>query len=167
MTGLTGRGALAGARPIALLCALILLVVLGSIPVALAQPAPDRAQSMPYGLRVAFVAVDNVPPPVEGAGGGGRASSTCPTLIRDALGEAGCRISYCESGWDPNAIGAGGEYLGWFQISVTFHPDATLDPAGNVAAAVRISRGGTDWSAWGVQEVLTTGYCPGGRAYPG
>lgn len=83
----------------------------------------------------------------------------CPKLISDALGRAGCLISYCESQWNPNATGLEGE-MGWFQIHPRWHPDATYDPAGNVAAAVRISRGGTDWSLWTTASVLTTGVCP-------
>lgn len=57
------------------------------------------------------------------------------------------RIMDCESKGDPNAIGAQGE-LGLFQIMPYWHPDATLDPTGNVLAAYRISNGGRDWSAW-------------------
>jgi hypothetical protein len=89
----------------------------------------------------------------------------CPVIIADALGWAGCAVSYCESNWNPNATGAAGE-RGWFQIHPRYHPDATYDPAGNVAAAVRISNGGRDWSAWTERIVLTTGRCSNGRIPP-
>ncbi|MCK9517400.1 MAG: hypothetical protein M0R74_00010 [Dehalococcoidia bacterium] len=93
-------------------------------------------------------------------------SSSCPEVISSALGQAGCMISYCESNWNPNTTGAEGE-RGYFQIHPRWHPDSTYDPAGNVAAAVRISGGGANWSAWTTASVLSTGYCPGGRPYPG
>lgn len=92
-------------------------------------------------------------------------SGACPPLIYNALGAAGCKISYCESGWNANAVGLSGE-LGWFQVHPRWHPDATLEPAGNVAAAVRISNGGTNWSAWSVRGVLSTGRCPNGTIPP-
>ncbi len=92
-------------------------------------------------------------------------SGACPALIYNALGVAGCKISYCESGWRANAVGGSGE-LGWFQVHPRWHADATLDPAGNVAAAVRISNGGTNWSAWSVRGVLQTGRCPNGTIPP-
>lgn len=89
----------------------------------------------------------------------------CPVVISGALGVDGCKVSYCESGWDPNAIGGQGE-LGYFQIHPDFHEDATLDPAGNVAAAARISNDGKNWDAWSVSEVLTNGgLCPNDRGY--
>lgn len=97
------------------------------------------------------------PPPVY--------NGACPALIYNTLGVAGCKISFCESGWNSNAIGASGE-LGWFQVHPRWHSDATLDPAGNVAAAVRISNGGTNWSAWSVRGVLMSGYCPNGTVPP-
>lgn len=90
----------------------------------------------------------------------------CPEIIASSLGRAGCMISYCESTWNPNATGSQGE-RGYFQIHPRWHPDATYDPAGNVAAASRISRGGTDWSQWTTASVLSTGRCPDGRVYPG
>lgn len=92
-------------------------------------------------------------------------NGACPELIYNALGIAGCKISFCESGWNPNAIGHAGE-LGWFQIHPRWHSDATLNPAGNVAAAVRISSGGTNWSPWSVRGVLTSGHCPNGTIPP-
>lgn len=90
----------------------------------------------------------------------------CPALIYDALGRAGCMISWCESGWDPGATGLEGE-RGWFQVHPYWHSDATWDPAGNVAAAVRISGGGSNWSQWSTRSVLATGVCPNARGpYP-
>lgn len=85
----------------------------------------------------------------------------CPALISEALGAAGCAVSFCESGWNSNATGSQGE-MGWFQVHPRWHADATLDPVGNVAAAVRISEGGTNWGAWSVRSVLSTGRCPNG-----
>lgn len=102
-----------------------------------------------------------VPPAVNDAGLGG-----CPAIIANALGRAGCMISFCESSWNPNTTGAQGE-RGYFQIHPAYHADSTYDPAGNVAAAVRISNNGTNWGAWTVRSVLSTGVCPGGLAYPG
>jgi hypothetical protein len=75
-------------------------------------------------------------------------------------------VSFCESGWNPNATGLAGE-MGWFQVHPRYHRDATYDPAGNVAAAVRISNGGVDWRPWSVRSVLSTGVCPSGKQYPG
>ncbi len=90
----------------------------------------------------------------------------CPPVVFQALGRAGCMISFCESMWNPGATGASGE-MGYFQINPRWHADATYDPAGNVAAAVRISHGGSNWSAWSVRSVLSTGVCPSGVWYPG
>ena len=55
-------------------------------------------------------------------------------------------IGSCESGGNSNATGSAGE-RGYFQIH-PIHFDSTYDPEGNVRAAYRISRGGSDWSAW-------------------
>ncbi len=91
--------------------------------------------------------------------------SNCPELIADTFGWSGCAISYCESGWDQNETGDAGE-RGWFQIH-PIHSDSTYDPVGNVAAANRISNGGTDWGAWSVRGVLSNGgFCPNGEAVP-
>lgn len=90
----------------------------------------------------------------------------CPALIAAALGWAGCAISWCESGWYAGATGLAGE-RGYFQIH-GIHFDSTYDPAGNVAAAVRISGAGSDWGPWSVRAVLITGVCPNARgAVPG
>ena len=62
-------------------------------------------------------------------------------------------IIQCESGGNPWAIGYEGE-MGLFQIHPYWHPAATFDPEGNARAAYRISRGGTDWSAWTCARVL-------------
>ena len=59
--------------------------------------------------------------------------------------EAVLQVMACESHGNPNAIGAAGE-LGLLQIHPRWHPDATLDPEGNLRAAFRISGGGTNWS---------------------
>lgn len=103
--------------------------------------------------------------PTPGAASG-EASGACPQLIIDSFGpyaQDACAISWCESRWLSSATGAQGE-RGWFQIHPAFHADATWDPAGNVAAALRISSGGTNWWAWSTESVLWTGVCPwGGR----
>lgn len=91
-------------------------------------------------------------------------AGSCPEMISAALGVAGCMISYCESHWNPDATGAAGE-RGWFQIHPQ-HFDSTYDPAGNIAAAIRISGGGASWAAWSVRGVLSSGYCPSGERYP-
>jgi hypothetical protein len=123
---------------------------------------PAARAQLTFQLRVASVAADSgLNAAVSAAGAEG-----CPPLIFEALGRAGCMIAFCESGWNADATGPGGT-MGWFQVHPAFHADATHDPAGNVAAAVRISRGGTDWSAWGVASVLETGVCPSGVPYPG
>jgi hypothetical protein len=57
------------------------------------------------------------------------------------------RIMNCESGGNPNAVGAAGE-LGLMQVMPRWHPDATTDPEGNLRAAYRISGGGVSFSAW-------------------
>ncbi len=90
----------------------------------------------------------------------------CPVIISRALGYAGCAVSFCESKWDQNATGSIGE-KGWFQINPWVHPDATYDPEGNVAAAIRISDGGANWGPWSVRGVLINGgYCPNGESVP-
>lgn len=63
-----------------------------------------------------------------------------------ANGDAAMRVAMCESGLNPNATGAAGE-RGIFQIH-PLHRDSTYDIAGNIAAAYRISAGGSDWSQW-------------------
>lgn len=117
--------------------------------------------SPPYTLRVHGLAFDGAAEPSVEAQPTGTAVpiDPCPALIRDALGEAGCRVSWCESGWDPDATGGEGE-RGWFQIHPVHGWQSTYDPAGNVAAAVRISDGGANWSAWTTRSVLATGWCP-------
>lgn len=94
------------------------------------------------------------------------APSTCPAIISSTFGWAGCAISFCESGWNPNAVGDSGRAWGYFQIRSDFHHDATFDPAGNVAAAYRISGGGSSWGAWSVRSVLSTGVCPNSTVVP-
>jgi len=126
-------------------------------PVAPTPPAPEPTAAPAPATPAPTAPPTAAPPPAY--------NGACPALIYDALGVAGCKISYCESGWNPNAVGASGE-LGWFQVHPRWHADATLDPAGNVAAAVRISNGGTNWSAWSVRGVLTSGHCPNGTVPP-
>lgn len=106
-----------------------------------------------------------VPPPTPTVEAQPIYTGACPALIVSTFGWAGCAISYCESHWNPNATGAIGE-RGWFQINPHAHSDATYDPAGNVAAAWRISSGGTNWSAWSVRGVLSSGRCPNGEGLP-
>lgn len=72
--------------------------------------------------------------------------------VLDAVGwphatrEAALAVAWCESSWRPDATGAAGERSLW-QIHPV-HRDSTYDPVGNARAALRISRGGTDWRAW-------------------
>lgn len=126
-------------------------------PVLTPEPATPAPTSPPVVATPAPTTPPVVAPPVY--------NGACPALIYNALGVAGCKISFCESGWNANAIGAAGE-LGWFQVHPRWHSDATLNPAGNVAAAVRISNGGTNWSPWSVRGVLTSGRCPNGTVPP-
>jgi hypothetical protein len=147
-----------------------------------ASAAEPTATMHHYGL-VAFVAADDAPattqtltgtvPTTDSTAIATTSSTTaatsvngqCPAMISAAFGDAGCKISFCESGWNPNVTGSNGE-MGWFQINPHYHSDASYDPAQNIAAAYRISAGGTDWSAWSVRSVLTTGICPNGIPYP-
>ncbi len=55
-------------------------------------------------------------------------------------------VARCESGWNTNATGSAGE-RGIWQIH-PIHYDSTYDPVGNAYAALRISGGGYNWSAW-------------------
>jgi hypothetical protein len=70
-----------------------------------------------------------------------------------ATREAALAVARCESGWRTDATGSEGE-RGLFQVHPRWHPDATYDPEGNARAAMRISSGGTDWSAWSCRKVL-------------
>jgi len=68
----------------------------------------------------------------------------CPAVIEETFGEqapAACAVAWCESRFDPHAVGDGGASLGlfqlwtgwasWYGISV----DALFDPATNAAVA--------------------------------
>lgn len=70
------------------------------------------------------------------------------------------RVARCESGFDPRAVGRAGE-RGIFQIHpihwrgpkglvrlMGIDPAALFDPVVNTEVAYKLSRGGTDWSAW-------------------
>lgn len=100
--------------------------------------------------------------PVSPARGDGQAASIAYDAITRRFGPTGGRalaVAACETGgtWNPRATGALGE-RGLFQI----HPvhrrgavaaagyawDQMYEVAPNVDVAYRISRGGTDWSAW-------------------
>ena len=68
---------------------------------------------------------------------------------------AALRVAYCESRWTPSAVG--GPNVGVFQINFVHHlPGESWaafvrrysDVRTNVAFAFRLSRAGTDWSAW-------------------
>ncbi len=111
-------------------------------------PGPDAVRATPASPGVA-----RPEPPVVAAGLG---LSTPPNVEMwrpdvQAAGfidvDAALRVMACESGGNPLAVGAAGE-LGLYQIHPRWHPDATTDPIGNIAAAYRISNGGRDWSAW-------------------
>lgn len=133
-----------------------------------------RGDAGPYTIRIQGVATDGVAPPPPTVAPVPTASTVsdpvidtwgeCPALIAEALGRAGCLVSWCESEWNPWATGPAGE-RGDFQIH-PIHADSTYDRAGNVAAAVRISRGGTDWGPWTERIVLSTGRCSNGRIPP-
>ena len=60
-------------------------------------------------------------------------------------------VAEAESKMNPTAISRTGDY-GLFQIHQAAHPEYArrylLTVAGNIRAAVRISRNGRDWSAW-------------------
>lgn len=92
-----------------------------------------------------------------------KADSRCATstgvaaVIRRVFGPtagAAIRVASCESHLYPRAVGAAGE-RGLFQI----HPVhfgwldewRLFEPAYNSRIAYRMSRGGTDWSAWACQ----------------
>lgn len=87
----------------------------------------------------------------------------CPDVIVDTFGEqagAACSIAWCESRWQPGAVGDHGASLGLFQIQPRWHqwrvPGEDLaDPEVNVRAAYIISNGGRDWSAWSCRWVVT------------
>lgn len=76
---------------------------------------------------------------------------SCPEIIQayfgEAHSEAACRVSYCESRWNPDAVSPGG-HVGYFQISPIHGWHASTDPETNVAFAYELSKGGTDWSQW-------------------
>lgn len=59
-------------------------------------------------------------------------------------------IACAESRCNPRAIGDGGTSFGLWQIHRSAHPWATdlFNPESNARAALRISKGGTDWSHW-------------------
>lgn len=87
----------------------------------------------------------------------------CPTLIVETFGDLAseaCQISYCESRWQPDALGdisATGEpqSLGWFQLwrgwgrFVGVEPGALLDPAVNAATALRVREHRGRWGGAG------------------
>ena len=80
----------------------------------------------------------------------------CPAIIVETFGaraDAACAVAWCESRWNPGAVGDGGASLGAFQIQPRWHQwrvpgEDLLDLTVNVRAAWLISSGGTDWSAW-------------------
>jgi hypothetical protein len=74
----------------------------------------------------------------------------CPSLIVETFGEQAvpaCSVALCESEYDIGATGRAGE-RGWFQIHPVHGHWSSYDPEVNVAYAYRLSRGGTNWSAW-------------------
>ena len=102
-----------------------------------------------------------------GAADGGRDQPAVPpavpvendvvSIIHEVFGEnagAALSVAYCESGFDPNAVGASGE-RGLFQIHSThwfwLSPDLLYDPLYNAQMAYELSRGGTDWGSWSCQ----------------
>lgn len=79
-------------------------------------------------------------------------AESCPDLIVAAFGERAtqaCSVASCETGgtFDEYATGALGE-RGWFQIRPIHGRLSSYDPETNVMAAMTLSRGGYDWSAW-------------------
>lgn len=68
----------------------------------------------------------------------------CPAVIGETFGEhapAACAVAWCESSFDPHAVGDGGRSLGWFQLWTGWaawygvQVDALFDPATNAAVA--------------------------------
>jgi len=89
------------------------------------------------------------------------AGALAPDQIGQVAAEAGfagygrsvaVAIAGAESGGRPDAVGDGGTSFGLWQIHVTAHPDVSrecaLDPPCAARATFRISRAGTDWTAW-------------------
>ena len=78
------------------------------------------------------------------------AASGCPATIVSTFGAnapAACAVSFCESGWDPNATGAAGE-RSYFQIHPVHGVHSTYDPVANTLYAFQLSQGGTNWGPW-------------------
>lgn len=72
----------------------------------------------------------------------------CPGIIVERFGataEAACAVSWCESRWDPGALGRLGEQS-YFQV----HPlwGDYRNPEANVEFAYELSAAGTNWRAW-------------------
>lgn len=76
--------------------------------------------------------------------------------------DAALAVAWCESNFNPGAVGAAGE-LGQFQIHPVHFPylRETFGPAVDIASpevnawyAYRLSAGGTDWSHWSCKKVL-------------
>lgn len=76
----------------------------------------------------------------------------CPDAITETFGptaHAACRVAFCESTWRAWVYGgAGGRYVGLFQIGLQHGWGASTDPWTNSAYAFQLSRGGVDWTAW-------------------
>lgn len=97
----------------------------------------------------------------------GPSAGSCPQLIHDVFSSnagAACKIAFCESGYNPGAIGDSGASLGLFQIQPRWHQHradslfgegaSLLDMEVNVRTAYVISSGGTDWSQWSCRTRL-------------
>ena len=116
--------------------------------VAATRAAQRRAAAAPSHPARSHPAPAPTPPPVPPVG-----RAAIVAMIDHAFGiHAGVALMIAEreSGLDPNARNPSGA-SGLFQLMPIwwkgkFNP---FDPAANIAAAYAISRGGTDWSAWG------------------
>lgn len=107
-------------------------------------PAPYRlieATPTPAAIAVPTVTAAASTPALSSPASG---LENCPPLIVDTFGEhapAACAVAWCESRFDPHAVGDGGRSLGWFQLWTGWaawygvQVDALFDPATNAAVA--------------------------------
>ncbi len=132
----------------------------GGNPSYVAEYDPDLAPAPTWPLAATIEATPTlaaaIAPTVTAAAIDGSDRPQCPAIIVATFGEhadAACAVAWCESRWQPGAVGDGGASLGGFQIQPRWHQwrvpgEDLLDLAVNVRAAWLISSGGTDWSAW-------------------
>ena len=122
---------------------------LAPAPVVLVAPQIEATPTAP--LPAAAIA-----PMVTAAAIDGGDRPQCPAVIVATFGEhapAACAVAWCESRWNPGAVGDYGASLGLFQVQPRWHQwrvpgEDLMDLTVNVRAAWLISSGGRDWSAW-------------------